>query len=263
VPVNETALYAVVNQREAELGEDAEVPPLLDRLEGIFLAPVETLRALEPRWGWAGPWLAVLVVGIVHALVAVSFVDHRGLGARRSEYAFEMRPEQDRRMGGLTQEQRDQAAKVSGFISRMGHFVGPSIGAVLRITITGVILFGVAAVSGGKKNLLHAIVVAAHVKAVAIAGHVVAIVSIIAVGNPDPRTSPANLVDELAAPHLYALLDGLDAISIWHTVLLGIGLTVALGVPKRRAALVATALHVVPWLLWVAIGFASVAGKGK
>ena len=52
-----------------------------------------------------------------------------------------------------------------------------------------------------------------------------------------------------------------DPIALWHSVLLAIGLAVALGLRPRRAALVAGGLHLLGWLLTIGVAAAQLSGR--
>jgi hypothetical protein len=80
-------------------------------------------------------------------------------------------------------------------------------------------------------------------------------------GNPEPTTSLRNAADDVAKPVLAAGIAIVDPIALWHTVLLAIGLSVALGVKREKAALTAIALALLPWLL--ALAGASLQGMQK
>lgn len=244
---------------QADPGKEHTVPPLKQRILGVLLDPVATFRELEPSWGLMGPWLAVMGAGLLYAVVAIAQVDHAALTEQRTAYEQSFFSDQQRR-AVAQMEQSVNLGKWGSFVGRLVLIGGPSVGAILGIVVMGLILFGASWLLGGKRDLLRAIVVAAHAKLVTIVLYALLFVGTV-MKNPIPTTSLRNVADEVAQPVLSAALSIVDPIAIWHTVLLGIGLAVSLGVKQRRAVLVVGALHVVPWLLGLAMAGLTVAQR--
>ncbi len=238
---------------------ETDVPPIARRVLGVFVEPVATFRALDPGWGILGPWLVIAFAGLLYAGFHFAFGDAKLLASAQWAYVQTQYSGQERRMLAQT-EQTVDVGKWGAFSTNLGLLLGPTVGSILAIVLMGIILFGASAALGGKKDLLRAIVVAAHAKLVAVAGYAVCSFALV-LGNPSPATSLANVADEVAKPVLCAALKILDPIALWHTVLLAIGLTVALGVRRHKAAAVAALLLLLPWLLGV--GLASLRGLQK
>jgi hypothetical protein len=230
-----------------------DAPPLKERALGILTEPVKTFSKLEPAWGLLGPWAAVAVAGILYAIVAMAQVDFAGLADKRAAYELTLLSDQQRRAVAQV-EQTLNPGKLGSVMARLGLVLGPTVGTILAIVVVGLLLFGAAALLGGKKDLLRSIVVAAHAKLIAVLSYAILLVALV-LGNPAPTTSLKNAVDEAAQPLQAAILSIFDPIALWHTLLLGIGLAVALGMKRTRAAVVAAALHVIPWL--AGLGFAA------
>jgi hypothetical protein len=129
-------------------------------------------------------------------------------------------------------------------------FLAPTVGSLLRVVVWGLVAFGFAAALGERRDLLRAIVMTAHVQLVQVVGYA-AFGFAYLLGNPEPSTSPANVVDVMARPAGGVALSWLDPIAIWEKALFGIGLSVSLGLSRLRATCVAIGLYVAPWLLCV------------
>jgi len=235
------------------------VPPLARRVRGVLLDPVATFEALDPSWGILGPWLTVMAAGLIFAIVSIAQVDYAALGAQRQAYGMTFASDQMKRLA-QGQESPIDPGKAAKFGAHFVLIGGPVLGSILGIVFTGFVLFGAAALFSGKKDLLRAIVVSAHAKLVALVSYGALFAGTV-LGNPTPATDPHNVVDEVARPVLAAALAIFDPIAIWHSVLLAIGLTVALGVAPKRSALVAAGYHVALWLLW--IGYMSLQLLGR
>lgn len=228
---------------------DHTVPPIGRRLSGVLLEPTETFRALEGSWGLLAPCLLVAAAGLVFALVHFVKVDSTALARAKGTYAVSFLSDQERRAYAQA-EQTVDVGKWGGFTTNMSLLLGPTVGTLLRVVFVGLILFAGSATLGGKKDLLKAIVLSAHAKLVSIVGYGACTVALL-LGAQEPATSLRNAADEIAAPVASALLEIVDPIAVWHTVLIAIGLVAALGVRPRRAAGLATAITVTPWLLGV------------
>ncbi len=235
------------------------VPPLAQRVKGVLLDPVTTFRELDPSWGLMGPWLAIMVAGLLYAVVSIAQVDATRIGNQRSAYAETLVSSQQKRMSA-GEEKAVDPGKGYAFLHRLELLGAPTVTSILRIVLTGLVLFGAAATLGGKKDLLRAIVVSAHAKLVALVSYAALFIGTI-MGNSEPRTSLYNAADDVANPVAAAVLGFVDPIAIWGSVLLGIGLVVSLGLTRKKAVLVVGSLHVASWLLALAGAAASAAGR--
>jgi hypothetical protein len=234
---------------------EPDVPPIARRVLGVFVEPVATFRSLDAAWGILGPWLIILGAGLLYAGFHFVLGDAKLLASAKQAYVEAQYTGQMRRMAAQADSAVDPG-KAGAFATSVGLLLGPTVGSILSIVVVGTILFGAAAAFGGKKDLLRAMVVAAHAKVVAVAGYAVCALALV-FGNPSPTTSLMNLADEVAKPVQCVALAIVDPIAIWHTGLLAIGLTVSLGVKRPKAIAVAVALLLLPWLL--GLGGASVA----
>jgi hypothetical protein len=235
------------------------VPPLAQRVKGVLLDPVATFRELDASWGIMGPWLVVMAAGLIYAVVSIAQVDHAALAEQRLAYEQTFLSDQARRNNAQV-EQNVVPGKAGAFMARLGLLLGPSVGGVMAIVFVGLVLFGAAATLGGKKDLVRAIVVAAHAKLVSLVLYAVLFVGLI-MRNPLPATSPKNVADEVAQPLLAAVLSLFDPLAVWHSALLGVGLVVSLGLRRSRAILVVSALHLAPWLMGLAMAGVMLAGR--
>jgi hypothetical protein len=253
-PVQPRLRILRVPSEDTQPKDDHAVPPLKERLLGVLLEPIETFRRLESGWGLAGPILLVAAAGLLAGVLYLALVDVTALSRAQTAYSTELLPEQTRRM--MQQAQGGNSGDVTAgrggaFMLKVGLFAGPTVGTILSVVLGGLLLFGVAFVAGGKRDLLQAMVVAAHAKLVTLVGTGAFAIGTL-LGNPQAQTSPVNLVDLFAHPTLAGILGGLDPISIWHTALLSIGLAVSLGVARSRAIAFGVTIYAIPWLLGIA-----------
>jgi len=236
------------------------VPSIGRRLSGVLCEPVATFRALDPAWGLLAPWLVIAGAGLVFGAVHFAQVDTKHLTEQMMAHQQSFLSDQTRRAMAQA-EQSMNLGKWGALMTNLGLVAGPTVLSVLAIVTVGLFLFAGSKVLGGRNDLLRAIVVAAHAKLVAVAGYGVTTVALV-LGNPAPDTSLKNVVDEVANPIGAALLGFLDPIAIWHTVLLGIGLSLSLGVKRNRAAAYVIALHVIIRLPGVAAAALSLLQRG-
>lgn len=252
----------IVAPPERETPEEDAVPPLLERLAGILLAPIATFRALDARWGWLGPWLAVALVGCLAGAVRQGRTDLKGAMTAQQEHAIALMSDSQRRLyEQMPEDTRLIIARGNVFTARIGDFAGPTVGSLLRILLVAGFLYCAALVFRGKKELLLAVVVAAHAKAVTGVGY--AIFGLAAfLGNPLPSTSLEHAANELVHPVQAALLAGVNPIDLWHSGVLALGLHVALGVRPKPALFSVVGLHVALWLVPVGLAAMSAQASG-
>ncbi len=231
------------------------IPPLVERIRGVLLAPRETFRALDPAWGILGPWLAIAAAGLLLALVHVARGDAKHLAAERWAYQQTFFTDQQRRALAQAESSVDMSRWIS-FSASVGTFAAPTLGSILAIVAGGIVLLGASTLLGGRRDLLGSIVVAAHAKLVLVVGYGILALALL-LGNPEPATSLKNVADEVANPAAAIALDVFDPIAIWHAVLIAIGLACALRVKPRRAAAFGVAFYLVPWGFLLASAFAS------
>ncbi|MBI3725428.1 hypothetical protein HY251_15975 [bacterium] len=256
-PVEPSLARPVAVSRAAPAGPEL-VPPLKERLLGVLFSPVETFRALDASWGWGAPWLAVAAVGTVKGILRVGLHDLTAIYQVEWNRQLEHMSEQQRRMFLETIRDDSVPAKWGAFIAKGAEVGWPWIGTLLSIVGVGLVMFVAAWMLGGKRDLIRSIVVAAHAKMVMIAGYAVLALATV-LGNPAATTSLANAADPITSILAVSALSLVDPIAIWHTVLLGIGLSVGLGVKPRRAALFTIGIQGLSWsmfLAWAAVGAA-------
>jgi hypothetical protein len=241
--------------------DEAAVPPLLERVEGVLGAPFETLRRHDATWGWVGPWLVVAVAGLLFGLVYLARVDVDALREAEQERAFDRMPAATRRSVEQpeVQETMKTVGKFMGFMTRVGLVLGPPILGLAGMVFAGGLVFVVALVhqkQGAKVDLARSISLAAHVGLANLVATVAGTVGALS-GNPRPTASLAAFVDPFDKPAVAALLGRLDPSTVLYYVLLIAGLVGSIGLARRRALVVAFAAWLVGTLF--AVGAATAA----
>ncbi len=218
---------------------ESAAPGWEDYLE-IFYAPARVFERRGSRWG--GPLLVLVLASALVILGTYSLL--------APLYEYEGQRAMAAQLENLTQEQRDQAAQMSGKFA----FLGP-VTMILFHTIVpmivGLALWLVGKAIGATLELGAAMMVGVfsyfpRVLYWPILGFQAALL-------PDDKIhgfaslsfSPARFADATASVATLALLSRLDLFVLWTTALIAIGLMVKARVPSGKAALAG----VIMWVL--------------
>ncbi len=245
-------------EREVPTGPET-VPSLGERFSGVIFSPVATFRALEPSWGWGGAWAAIALTGMVKGILRVSLHDLTAIHQELERRKRELMTSQQLRAYLENLHDDTVPAKAAAFLEKIGEVALPWIGTLLSIVGVGLVLFGACWFLGGKRDLVKSIVIAAHAKMVIVVGYAVLAVATV-LGNPMASTSLANMRDPLTETFSFFVLKAVDPVDVWHTVLLAIGLTVGLGMSRKRTVVFTLVLQGLAWIL--VLGWAAVAALG-
>lgn len=220
-----------------------EAPGLPERILRLFHEPQRVYAAVAARGGGWTDWVVptALVAGIwaAHNLAVLSVVA----------------PDAPSEMPGwdsLGEEDREQARQGLLQWRTHGWFSLPAISAFSSLAFTGLVLTGVARwVLRAEASLLQMLMVKAYASLVAIPQWILLTPLVRAGGGATPASfSPAALLPaEAAATTLGLFLAGLNLFDAWQAWVIGIGLAVLTGAPRRRSV----AAVLVLWVAWLAL----------
>ena len=239
----------------------ATVPPAslspIERIVGIFLSPVETLRDIARRPDVLVPLILVIVVSLGATAVAMQHIDF-GADIRAS---FE---ESGRKM---TAEQTARAMKWGVAIGKTAAWASPILAPAFWALYAGIVLvafrlFGAdmtfrqsfavkiySVLPGLLRGIITTIVVST--RGIVPARSMATIV----------RSNPGFLFDLKTQPVLFALATQFDIFSLWALVLSIIGYAFAANVSRTRAALLVVAIFLAG--VFLSVGFAAIGAGMK
>lgn len=248
--------------QESSIGaEPATAPPAalspLERIAGIFLSPVETLRDVARRPNVLVPLLLLIVVSLAATAVAMRHIDF-GADIRAS---FE---DSGRKM---TAEQMERGMKWGVAIGKTAAWASPILAPALWALYAGIVLlafrlFGAdmtfrqsfaikiySVLPGLIRGIITAIVVST--RGIVPARSMATIV----------RSNPGFLVDFKVHPVLFALATQFDVFALWALVLSIIGYAFAANVSRTRSALLVGGLFLLG--VFLSVGFAAMGAGMK
>jgi len=213
------------------LEPEAPVPPLRDRVWEVLARPRAAFARHDGRWGVLGPWAVVAAVSLVLAVGVFARVD---LDARIKAGWERVSSSERAGMRGLTDDQRDQAARVVAFFEKAKWVLAP-LGALASLVLWGLVAFGAChLLSPRRPDLLRCLSVSAYSGLAGAVGDAAQLAAVLLGRAPD-GTGPATLVDPLGSPHLHSALARLDPALLFGYGLFAIGLTASCGLERRRA----------------------------
>lgn len=213
------------------------IPPLLERLLGVLVAPWRFLGLHHGGWGWAAPWLVVSCLGILAGVATVAngqlgpLVEHqmeRQLASKRAELeakGIEIPP-----------EAQEFQVKLGVFAAKIGSVVGPPLGSLWTMLVFGCVVFLGALVFGDpqRAGVMRSISLAAWCGLAQGVGYVAQTLASIA-GSPAPATSLLHVVDQVEHPLVATLLSRLDPITLYYYGLLALGMHRSCGLTARAS----------------------------
>jgi hypothetical protein len=239
-----------------ETAPPATLTPL-ERIAGVFISPVETLRDIARRPDFLIPLLLILVISVVCTAIAMRHIDF----AADIRAGFE---NSDRKM---TAEQAERALKWGVAIGRTAGWASPLLVAVWWAIYAFIVLivfrlFGAdmtyrqsfavkvySVLPGVVRGIITAIVLSTRG---VVSGRSVATIV---------RSNPGFLVDLTAHPLLFSLLTSLDVFTLWGLVLSVIGYAYAANVSRTRSALAIVGLFLLG--VFLSVGFAALGAGAK
>ncbi len=218
----------------------------------IYFAPSKVFTSLKEKPQWLVPFIIVLVVVAVTAVVTVSLT--REAIAERQEQVFEER--------GLSEEQIEQARQfTSGPVIMISSAVSAAVitAAVLLIFALVVNLF--IPLFGGEGGFKMVFSVICFSALVTVPAAILKLIMIAITRSPFVTTSLALLVPNLAkTSFVYQLLAGFDFFILWEMILVGLGISITNNVMKRNAYILVFLVWIIS--IFVGTGLGSIFGRG-
>ena len=220
----------------------AQQPSFWEDLIDIFVSPVEVFRRRQYKSAWPALLFVTIAIGVIsyftfNAMAPLIEGDiRRGMAA-----ALAKNPQ-------MTQEMADKMTTTSMNVGRW------TIGPILLITmaIVGLIGWLVGKLFGSKQTVSAAMVMVGWAYMPRVLGAVIGAIQGLVIDTSNLTSiqalslSPARFLDpDKANPFIYQLSTRLDLITIWVTILLGVGMYVTGRLTKGRA----TAFTIVMWIL--------------
>ena len=241
-------------------GPQAAPPAALspfERIAGIFISPVETMRDIARRPDFLVPLLLIIFVSLACTAVAMRHID----------FASDIRASFEDSGRKVSAEQSARALKWGVTIGKTAGWLSPVLLAIWWAIYAGIVMmlfrmFGAdmtysqafavrvySVLPGVLRGIITAIVVSTRgtVPARAMATIV--------------RSNAGFLVDLKAHPVLFTLLTSLDVFTLWALVLSIIGYAYAANVSRTRAALAIVSLFLLG--LFLSVGFAAIGAGMK
>jgi hypothetical protein len=218
----------------------------------IYFAPSKVFNAIKEKPQWITPFIIVLIVVAVTAVVTVSLT--RETIVARQEEVFQER--------GLSEEQIEQAKQFTS---------GPAIvisSAVSALIFTSILLLIFALVTnlfiplfGGESGFKTVFSVICFSALVTVPAAILKIIMIAITKSPYVTTSLALLAPNLAkTSFVYQLLAGFDFFILWEMILVAMGISITSNLIKKNA-------YTLVFMIWIAsvfigVGLGSIFGRG-
>ena len=218
----------------------------------IYFAPSKVFNTIKEKPQWIIPFIIVLVVVAVTAVVTVSLT--RETIIAQQEEIFEER--------GLSEEQIEQAKQFTS---------GPAVvisSAVSAVIFTAIILLVFALVTnlfiplfGGDSGFKKVFSVICFSALVTVPAAILKLIMIAVTKSPYVTTSLALLVPNLAkTSFVYQLLAGFDFFILWEMILVALGISITNNVVKKNAYTLVFLIWIVSILIGTGLG--SIFGRG-
>jgi Yip1-like protein len=200
------------------------------RLVNVFIDPKATFQDLKRNASWWIPWLLVAVFSLVPGILVVQKVDlHRVI-----EQQIEKSPSAQRRMEGLTPEQRAKGIEFYVGLAKGTTYAYPVLHLLKCLIIAAILMVVFNFFLAAEVPFQRAMAVVAYSYIPFIIYAILLTVSLlvsadpnnIEITNPMP-TNPAFFMDPTGNRFLYSLAASLDIFNIWTVVLLGLGFSAA------------------------------------
>jgi len=207
------------------------------RIVNTFIAPTKTFTDLRRNAAWWGPWLLISIFSLLFV-----YAMDRQIGfdqISRNEIAHSSRAAQfDKLSPG---QQARQLRITSGFVRYLAY--GSPLTILLYLAIIALVLWATFKFAAGSEvsyKTAYAIVFYASLPGLIFS--ILGAISMFAGVNPEGfnvnnpvATNPAYFMDPASNKFFYGMASGLDVISIWTIVLMGIGFSCTSKVKRSTA----------------------------
>jgi len=237
-----------------------EAAPLSEgaRIVDTFIAPSKTFTDLRRNASWWGPWLLISIFGLLFIYSMDRQIGFEQIS--KNEVAHSSRADQ---FDKLTADQQAKQLRISsGFIRYLAY--GIPVTVLLSIALTTLVLwatfkFG----TGAELSYKTAYAIVFYASLPGIISSILGAISMFAGVDPEGfnvnnpvATNPAYFMDRAGNKFLYGMASGLDVITIWTIVLLGIGFSCTSKVKRTTAIIIVAA-----WYLFWKLGAAALAAR--
>lgn len=248
-------------------------PPLLERLRGVLLDPAATFARHDPGWGWLLPWLIVSAAGVLYGLLVLGVVDVGALA--RAGFEREASERSTAPAGDEEDDRQDDAEaarkpvqlttgqKLRLFGRKLSLVAGPPLFGLVGLVFAGGFAWLAAVALGPRgqhRELLRGVSIAAWAGLADLGGYALRVPAVL-LGNPDPETNPAHVVDAFESPLLAAALGRFDPVLAWYYALFALGLAGSYRLAGARAAAAALGLWILASLPHLGIGLLAKLGQ--
>jgi Yip1 domain len=207
------------------------------RLVDTFIAPSKTFTDLRRNASWWGPWLVISIF----ALIFIYSMD-RQIGFEqisKNEIANSSKADQFDRLPPDRQQKQLQAT--SSFVKYLSYGIPVTI--LFYFAIISVVLWASMKVIGGADTSFKtAYAIVFYASLPGIIGSILGTISTFAGINPEGfnvnnpvATNPAYFMDRAGNKFLYGMASGLDILTIWTIVLMGLGFAYTSKVKRSTA----------------------------
>lgn len=228
-------------------------PNAFQRLGGVLVAPVETLKSIAARPTWLVALVLITLISVGSTFIVAPKLDlESGMRAQ-----FEER-------GGMSEEQIDQAVRMATTIQKFSGAIAAFTTPITLLIIAAVFLL-IFKVFGGEGGFSQYFAVTVHawmpqvIKGLLVTG-------LIAFRDTVPveelpallKSNLGFLSDPQSSPMAFALLSSFDVFTFWTLYLMTIGFAFASRMKQSTAAL----MVIIPWLVVLLFKVAMAALQG-
>ena len=222
------------HEREFE-GKNQET--VLDRFVMVLGAPLTLFSELSPKSSWVSPLIIVLLCSVLQGLVTMNMTDIDGWYENQLETTYHTLPDwKKRQLDKRTDSEKRTSKKMQFFMMKASLFVMPWIKTGVSLGFFSVFVFLCSAICKGHRSYSMSLNLVSH--ALLLDGWRHLAMAVVATGTGLVQVSPnlSKLVEQEAAPLLYALLSWVDPFSLAFFFLIFVGLVKTLKVKRRLLA---------------------------
>ncbi len=220
--------------------------PLWERMKRVFYAPSTTFDAVRSDPGfhdWFLPTAVMVIVWVGTNWLTLDIITDPNLPAFQEQVA------------DLPSEVRQQRIALMEFHREHGWMTTPLVDGFTYLVILSLVLLAISRwVFRSDVTLRDMLVIKAYASLIAAAGYCVKALLILLYNKPQVLLSPgAMLSDEMQDTFVGRILSDADLFDLWQACVVGIGLSVMIGMPHRRGMAVTVGLWVMLIVFWAAL----------
>ncbi len=198
----------------------------VERVVDTFVAPSKTFTDIKRSASWWVPWLLMSVFGL-----GMVFTVEKKLGMDTAyQNQLQLSPKQLDRIEQMPPDQKANAIKLGGNITRYFSYSSPLLTIVFIGIIAGVLMATFNFGFGAEVKFMQALAISMYAFLPTILKSLIA-TGLVGVGaaegftfqNPVPGSNLGGLVDPSSSTFLHSILTSIDIFTIWTLILTGIG----------------------------------------